>query len=640
MRSLKNLSRVSLVVVFISIGIAIVANFAFLKQMRTYIFQSTDIIEKSRNDLYEMELSIRVLNNIAGVALRDGEASLSESQIVAYQDNQFKLEKSTDTFGQFMIELRRTYSEIDTWSFGRHKKVIEQLNQALVKIQNDLVYHGSDFSHMAITIDAHDSMREAFKTLNQLNLDLNETALKDISLVINVLVFTLILIIAFLGFGITKFVNKDLPYIMKSLSQIESNQYDVAKLPKSSPKFSEQKAIVKYIEEIMSERKFTMDIHDLLIQHLVVDDVVSELFELIQEKINIDRIGVAFVDYNRKKIVAEFGTARYEPILLGPGFEINFDGTSLSSLLTNPVSIISDDLEHDLVERPNSDSLSLLRREGIQSNMILPLISSGVVFGMVFLSSLEKNHFKEKEKKLAEKIIYEISGILNKSYFTKIILSKFTASFAQIVESKDTDTGEHIERMVQYAVIIANGIREKNNPEYLITKKEILEIERNASSHDIGKVGIPDEILKKPGKLTPEEWAIMKTHVTIGADVFADLRKDLRLFDEDLFRTAEEIVRYHHEKWDGSGYPYGLSGLDIPLSARIVALSDVFDALSSKRIYKDAFDFEASVETIKEGRGHHFDPFIVDCFIEKLDDIRAIYDKKNAVISLKKETVY
>ena len=628
MRSLKNIARASLAIVFISIGIAIIANFTFLQQMREFIYQSSDIIERSRSELNEMEIAIRVLNNITGVVLRDGEDSLSENQIGAYHDNQVKMLESSKAFNERLIELGATYSKINRWSFGRHDDLISQLNQVIVNIQHDLMNHDTNFSHMESTVASHESMRDSFKQLTRLNLSLNETALKDISIIINILVFTLIVIIAFLGLGISKFVNKDLPFIMKSLSQIESNQYDVSQLPITSPKFAEQKEIVKYIEEIMNERKFTLEIRDILSEHLVVDDVVTALFELIQDRIKIDRIGVAFVDYNKQKIIAEFGIAQYDTVLLGPGFEVGFDQTSLSRILEEKTTRISNDVEREHLEKPKSPSLRLIRREGIQSNMIIPLISSGTVFGMVFFSSLEKNHFKEKEQKLAEKIIYEISGLLNKSYFTKVVLSKFTASFAQIVESKDNDTGEHIERMVQYAVIIANGVREKNHPEYQITKREILEIERYASAHDIGKVGIPDGILKKPGKLTPEEWVIMKTHVTIGADVFAELRKDLRYFDEDLFKTAEEIVRYHHEKWDGSGYPHGLSGSDIPLSARIVALSDVFDALSSKRVYKSEFDFEASVAIIEEGRGKHFDPFVVDCFLDKLGEIRVVYDNK------------
>lgn len=628
MKSLKNISRLTLAIVFISIGVAIFTNFSLLKHMQTFISQNTNIIEKSRVEISDMEISIRILKNLNGILIRAGETAFSQKQIIAYRDNQSQLIKATNNLIILLDELKDNYAEIDRWSFGSQAKLISKLAQNLDKIHHDLLNHNTEFSHMEMTIESHESMVKTFKGLAKLNMELNEMLLNDISLIINILVFVLITIIVFLVFGITRFVNNDLPYIMKSLSQIESHQYDVTQLPSLSSNLTEQKVIINYIEEIMSERQFIMKIRDLLIKHFVVDDVVSELFEIIQDRINVDRIGVAFVDYNQKKIIAEFGIARYEPILLGPGFEVSFDNTSISKILTEKSSIIFNDLEYDFKQKPNSPSLTLIRREGIQSNLIIPLISNGVVFGMVFLSSLNKNYFKEKDQQLAEKIIYEITGILNKSYFTKVILSKFTASFAQIVESKDNETGKHIERMVEYAVIIAKGVREKCHPDYQISNKDILEIERNASSHDIGKVGIPDNILKKPGKLTSDEWEIMKTHSDIGANVFAELRKSLRLFDEELFKKAEEIARSHHEKWDGSGYPNGLSGTEIPLSARIVAVSDVFDALTTKRIYKAAFDFEDSVEIILKGRGIHFDPFVVDCFIEKCDEIRKIYDLK------------
>ena len=126
--------------------------------------------------------------------------------------------------------------------------------------------------------------------------------------------------------------------------------------------------------------------------------------------------------------------------------------------------------------------------------------------------------------------------------------------------------------------------------------------------HDIGKIGIPDHILLKPGRLEPEEWEIMKTHAQVGADILAGDNSDLMVM-------AQQIARTHHEKWDGSGYPQGKKGEDIPLSARILALADVYDALTSSRCYKDAFSHVHSKDIIIEGRGKHFDPDIVDAFL-------------------------
>jgi response regulator RpfG family c-di-GMP phosphodiesterase len=160
-----------------------------------------------------------------------------------------------------------------------------------------------------------------------------------------------------------------------------------------------------------------------------------------------------------------------------------------------------------------------------------------------------------------------------------------------------------------------------------VDRRMILEIERNASVHDIGKVGIPDNILKKPGKLTAEEWQIMKNHVMIGGEIFADLRRDLGLFEADFYKVPEEIVKFHHEKYDGSGYPYRLRGAEIPLVARIVALGDVFDALTSERVYKKAFSFEKALEIIRESTGTHFDPVVVEAFFNQVDEIKKIYSK-------------
>jgi putative two-component system response regulator len=140
-----------------------------------------------------------------------------------------------------------------------------------------------------------------------------------------------------------------------------------------------------------------------------------------------------------------------------------------------------------------------------------------------------------------------------------------------------------------------------------LAKKTVEAILYAAPMHDIGKIGIPDKILLKPGKLDPEEWALMKTHTTIGAEI-------LKGSGIGFVRMGEIIALTHHEKWDGSGYPNGLKGRKIPLVGRIVALADVFDALTSKRPYKEALSIEASNKIIREERGRHFDPMVVDAF--------------------------
>jgi len=191
-------------------------------------------------------------------------------------------------------------------------------------------------------------------------------------------------------------------------------------------------------------------------------------------------------------------------------------------------------------------------------------------------------------------------------------------------ESRDDDTGAHIERTAKYCKLIADKLREAGFYTSIIDDSYAEDIEMAAPLHDIGKVGIPDSILLKPGKLTDDEFETMKTHVLKGHSTLASVDS---LYHENSFLSfGMEISRYHHEKWDGSGYMSGLSGNEIPLSARIMALSDVYDALRSKRVYKEAFSHDKTVDIIKQGRGTHFDPDMVDVFLEHHDLFCEIYD--------------
>lgn len=192
---------------------------------------------------------------------------------------------------------------------------------------------------------------------------------------------------------------------------------------------------------------------------------------------------------------------------------------------------------------------------------------------------------------------------------------------AKLAECRDNETGLHLERISEYSGLLAQQLGE-TNPE--MDEGWIERLRLASSMHDIGKVGLPDEILLKPGKLTPDERRRMQSHTTIGADTLLIIRSQLG--DDELLDMSIQIALEHHEKWDGSGYPVGLAGEQIALPARIVALADVYDALTSRRVYKDAFSHAKAREIIVEGRGSHFDPEVVDAFLSietALDDIRA-----------------
>ena len=181
-------------------------------------------------------------------------------------------------------------------------------------------------------------------------------------------------------------------------------------------------------------------------------------------------------------------------------------------------------------------------------------------------------------------------------------------------EYKDKDTGAHIKRMSRYSVAVARRMGLDEN-----TIETIL---YSAPMHDLGKIGIPDQILMKPAILDPAEWKIMKMHTVIGAKI-------LQGSDAEFIKSGESIALSHHEKWDGSGYPNGVKGQEIPIAGRIVAIADVFDALTSKRPYKEPFTIEKSLAIVKEGRGTHFDPDVVDAFFDIQEEILNIKKQYN-----------
>ena len=200
-------------------------------------------------------------------------------------------------------------------------------------------------------------------------------------------------------------------------------------------------------------------------------------------------------------------------------------------------------------------------------------------------------------------------------------------TMADMVESRDSDTGAHVQKTAAYVKIIAEGLRRKGYYAEKITDKYIADCVRSAPLHDVGKINIPDNVLNKPGKLTDEEFAIMKTHASEGRKLIEKAINTVH--GESYLKEARNMAGYHHERWDGRGYPEQLHGEVIPLSARIMSVADVFDALTSPRVYKPAFPLDKALSIIQEGAGTQFDPKVVEVFMENLTEVKVILKKYN-----------
>ena len=200
-------------------------------------------------------------------------------------------------------------------------------------------------------------------------------------------------------------------------------------------------------------------------------------------------------------------------------------------------------------------------------------------------------------------------------------------TMADMVENRDSDTGAHIKKTAAYVKIIVEGLKKKGYYAEKLTPKFMSDAVRSAPLHDVGKINIPDAVLNKPGKLTDEEYEIMKTHTTAGKNIMEHAISTVE--GDNYLKEARNMAAYHHERWDGKGYPEGLHGEVIPLSARIMAVADVFDALTSQRVYKPGFSLEKALSILEEGKGRQFDPKCVEVFMDALDEVKVVLRKDN-----------
>jgi len=224
---------------------------------------------------------------------------------------------------------------------------------------------------------------------------------------------------------------------------------------------------------------------------------------------------------------------------------------------------------------------------------------------------------------LRDKNEYLAAEVARRTKQISIVQDVTIMAMASLAETRDQETGNHIRRTQHYVRLLALELRKQPKFAAVLDDSTIELLFKSAPLHDIGKVGIPDAILLKPGKLTPEEFEVMKTHTTLGRDAIVAAEA---LLDEPVsfLEYAREIAYSHQEKWDGTGYPEGLAGERIPLSALLMAVADFYDALISRRVYKPTFPHEKAVEIIREGRGKHFDPEVVDGFLAIQEACRAI----------------
>ena len=232
-------------------------------------------------------------------------------------------------------------------------------------------------------------------------------------------------------------------------------------------------------------------------------------------------------------------------------------------------------------------------------------------------------------RKMSEDVVVYIDDAQKKNEQIAKLQNGLILVLADLVESRDKCTGNHVRNTAAYAKLIMEKMRETGKHTDELTDSYLLEVENGAPLHDVGKIQIPDALLNKPGKLTDEEFAEMKCHTLRGTEIIDRAIGMVSDDSADYLKEARNLTLYHHERWDGKGYPNGLKGDEIPLSARIMAVADVFDALVARRSYKDGFPFDTAIDIIRKESGTHFDPEVVEAFLQCQDEARAISEQAN-----------
>lgn len=506
-----------------------------------------------------------------------------------------QLDATADTWFRFRRGLMQELADLDEPRLEAAAQYIQQQAEPFVQASTDLTL--------------------AFRLMMEYKLN-DIRMLNQISLVISLLLAGSILLIIY------RKVLRPIDTTVKGFSRVA--QGDLAyQVPVADQ--NEIGRLTTTFNQLTQRLSAMFKLTDRITQATNLDDTLKFIFEEFRGFIPMDWVGMLRVS----SVTDSFYIDRlYSDQVTHIRERDNFDfAQSLAQAVlrsNKPVSM------QNLASDNTFGQDALLQRfvaAGIHSVIYLPLSLSGSEQVILVLAARTADAYDQEHLELLENIAGQVSHGFEKTIGMESLVVSAVEGLAKLAESRDPETGDHLYRMSRYSVILAEQMARDGHYAELITPAYVRDILRFAPMHDIGKVGIADSILLKPGKLTEQERSIMQQHPVIGAQVLQRCEQQVNAVGHSIFRIGIEIAASHHEKYNGQGYPYGLTGENIPLSARIVAVADVFDALTSRRPYKQAWPIEQAMQVMQAEAGEHFDPKVVSALERAMAEILKIYDR-------------
>jgi len=360
---------------------------------------------------------------------------------------------------------------------------------------------------------------------------------------------------------------------------------------------------------------------DRINQGRQLDETLHFVHDEFQGFVPLDWVGVFYPTPDNMRVTLErFFSGRSSSIRQGSHFSVAQGALATILAQSSPLALeLSSPVPMTLEQA--------LAEDGMCAALFLPLSIGGKNTAMMVFGSATRQYEREHVEFL-NNIAATVSHVLEKTVVMENLVAAAVQGLAKLAESRDPETGDHLVRMALYSAIIAEELgRDGGIYASTISPAYVREVFHFAPMHDIGKVGVPDHVLLKPARLDADERKEMERHPVIGGEVLRRCELQIQALGHSMFQVGIEIAECHHEKFDGTGYPAGLMGENIPLSARIVAAADVFDALTSKRPYKEAWTVDQALEAMQKDAGKHFDPVIIDAMSRALPRMMEIYNK-------------